>query len=143
MMQPTRRDALFLASGLALLGRGNPARAAEPTRGGTLTSHMAGEQRILNPALRASTGVYAITSKMVESLVDLDADGKPVGILATSWDAAPDGKTVTFHLREGVKWHDGQPFTAADVQYNAMELWEDPAQLQHPAPAIFDRRRHA
>ncbi|RZK79792.1 MAG: ABC transporter substrate-binding protein, partial [Methylobacterium sp.] len=55
-------------------------RAADPapTRGGTLTAHMSGEQRILNPALRASTGVYAITSKMVESLVDLDADGKPV-----------------------------------------------------------------
>ncbi len=125
-MRPTRRDTLLLATSLALLGRSGAAFAADPapTRGGTLTAHMSGEQRILNPALRASTGVYAITSKMVESLVDLDADGKPVGVLATGWDAAPDGKTITFKLREGVKWHDGKPFTSADVQYNAMELWK-------------------
>ena len=126
-MGPTRRDTLLLASGLlAGLTALREARAADPaiTRGGTLTSHLSGEQRILNPALRASTGVYAITSKMIEALVDLDADGKPTGVLATGWEAAPDGKTITFKLREGVKWHDGQPFTAADVQYNAMELWK-------------------
>src|SRR5690606_19363866 len=55
---------------------------------------------------------------------DLDADGKVVPQLATSWEATPDGKTVTFRLREGVKWHDGKPFTSADVQYNALELWK-------------------
>ncbi|UPG72945.1 ABC transporter substrate-binding protein [Roseomonas gilardii subsp. gilardii] len=130
-MKPTRRDALLLAPALAagtLLGRRAlaqaPQGAAGVTRGGVLTAHLAGEQRILNPALRASTGVYIITSKIIESLVDLDAEGKPVGILATGWEAAPDGKTITFRLREGVKWHDGKPFTAADVQYNAMELWK-------------------
>ena len=128
-MKPTRRDALLLAPALAagtLLGRRALAQGAagDVTRGGVLTAHLAGEQRILNPALRASTGVYIITSKMIESLVDLDAGGKPVGVLATGWEAAPDGKTITFRLREGVKWHDGKPFTSADVQYNAMELWK-------------------
>jgi peptide/nickel transport system substrate-binding protein len=126
-MRSTRRDALLLASGFAVLWRPGAARAAEPARsprGGTLTAHLSGEQRILNPALRASTGVYAITSKMVEALVDLDAEGKPVGVLATGWQAAPDGRTITFKLRENVRWHDGKPFTAADVQYNAMELWK-------------------
>ena len=126
-MAPTRRDTLLLASGLlAGLTTLREARAADPAivRGGTLTAHMSGEQRILNPALRASTGVYAITSKMIEALVDLDAEGKPIGVLATSWDAAADGKTITFKLRQGVKWHDGQPFTSADVQFNAMELWK-------------------
>src|SRR5690606_33762315 len=93
-------------------------------RGGILNVHLASEQRLLNPALRASTGVYIVTSKIIESLVDLDADGKVVPQLATSWEATPDGKTVTFRLREGVKWHDGKPFTSADVQYNALELWK-------------------
>lgn len=124
-MTPTRRDALLLAPGLAaslLLARGAVAQPA--STGGVLTAHLSGEQRILNPALRASTGVYIITSKMMEALVDLDASGKPVPVLATGWEAAPDGLTVTFKLRSGVQWHDGKPFTAADVQYTAMELWK-------------------
>src|SRR5262249_25793212 len=75
-------------------------------------------------SLQASTGVYIIGGKIQEQLVDLDAAGNPVGVLATSWEAAPDGKTITFRLREGVKWHDGKPFTSADVQFTAMEMWK-------------------
>jgi peptide/nickel transport system substrate-binding protein len=37
--------------------------------------------------------------------------------LAESWALSPDGTTATFHLRHGVMWHDGQPFTAKDVEY--------------------------
>jgi peptide/nickel transport system substrate-binding protein len=96
----------------------------EPKRGGIVTVHLNSEQRILNPALRASTGVYVIAAKIMEPLVDLDADGKPAAMLATSWSGTPDGKTITFKLREGVSWHDGKPFTSADVQYTAMELWK-------------------
>src|SRR6266436_4466409 len=36
--------------------------------------------------------------------------------LATSWSSSEDGLQLTFHLREGIKWHDGQPFTAKDVK---------------------------
>ena len=95
-----------------------------PRRGGTVTVHMTGEQRILNPALRASTGVYVIGSKIMEALVDLDAKGEAKPVLATSWQSSADGKTITFKLREGVNWHDGKPFTSADVQYTAMEMWK-------------------
>ena len=129
-MTLTRRGAMRLASGVAglpLVRRAAAQGSAGPAgikRGGVLTSHLSGEQRILNPALRASTGVYIITSKIMEALVDLDASGQPAPVLATGWDAAPDGKTVTFRLRDGVQWHDGKPFTAADVQYSAMELWK-------------------
>jgi peptide/nickel transport system substrate-binding protein len=115
----------LLLSGVALTaGAALPALAQEPRRGGVLTVHLSSEQRILNPALRASTGVYIITSKIMEPLVDLGAGDKIVPVLATSWEATPDGKTVTFKLREGVKWHDGKPFTAADVQYSAMQMWK-------------------
>jgi peptide/nickel transport system substrate-binding protein len=60
----------------------------------------------------------------VEALVDLDANGNPAPVLAIGWEAAPDGRTVTFRLRQGVTWHDGKPFTAADVQFTAMEMWK-------------------
>ena len=36
--------------------------------------------------------------------------------LATGWEWSEDGKALTFPLRQGVKWHDGKPFTAADVK---------------------------
>src|SRR3979490_1026967 len=121
------RRALLVSPAAATLAGSQPNFSwaqEQPKRGGTLSVHLSGEQRILNPAIRASTGVYIVTSKIVESLVDLDPNGKPLPVLATSWEAAPDGKTVTFKLREGVNWHDGKPFTSADVQYTALELWK-------------------
>ena len=128
-MRITRREALLSGAGLLLAGAmpALPAAAqgaAAPRKGGVFTVHLGSEQRILNPALRASTGVYVITSKIIEPLVALGTSGRPEGVLATSWDAAPDGKTITFKLREGVKWHDGKPFTSADVAYSAMEQWK-------------------
>jgi len=125
-MSFTRRDALKTAPAVALVASipGVAMAQGQPRRGGTITVHMLGEQRILNPALRASTGVYVIGGKMMEPLVDLDAKGGPTPVLATSWSSSADGKTITFKLRQGVNWHDGKPFTSADVQYTAMEMWK-------------------
>jgi peptide/nickel transport system substrate-binding protein len=51
-------------------------------------------------------------------LVRPDANGgTPVPDLATKWDISADGKTYTFSLRPGVKWHNGDPFTADDVKF--------------------------
>jgi peptide/nickel transport system substrate-binding protein len=125
MDNSTRRQ-LLVTAGAATLVAGFPAKsfAEEPRRGGTLTVHMPQEQRVLNPALRASIGVYIIASKIMEPLMDLNEKGELDPMLATSWQGSPDGKTITIRLREGVKWHDGKPFSSADVQYTAMELWK-------------------
>src|ERR1044071_2009951 len=74
---------------------------AAPRRGGVFTVHFGAEQRQLNPSLQASTGVYIIGGKIQEALVDLDANGQPVGVRAESWEAAPDGETITFKLPHG------------------------------------------
>src|SRR3712207_3686409 len=95
-MRLTRRDALLSASATLfspLFSRVSFAQET-PRRGGVLTAHLGSEQRILNPALRASTGVYLITSKIMEALVDLDSKGNPTPVLATNWEATPDGKTI-------------------------------------------------
>lgn len=52
-----------------------------------------------------------------DGLVRYTTDLKPVGDLAASWDISNGGKTYVFHLRHGVKWQDGKPFTAADVVF--------------------------
>lgn len=102
---------------------GTLAAAETPKQGGTVVVHMSSEQRTLNPALRASTGVYNISGKIVEPLIDKSYDGL-VPVLATEWTGSDDGLTVTLKLREGVKWHDGKDFTCADVSFTALEMWK-------------------
>ncbi len=53
-----------------------------------------------------------------EPLITMDANGEPMGRLAKSWEMSEDGKTWTFHLQEGVTFHDGEAFNADAVLYN-------------------------
>jgi peptide/nickel transport system substrate-binding protein len=64
----------------------------------------------------------ALTSLMFESLVTLDDDYMPQPGLAQRWESAPDGSSWTFTLREGVVFHDGTPFTSADVVATVGEI---------------------
>lgn len=69
----------------------------------------------MNPHLY--TGSMPAQGMVYESLVENTVDGiNP--LLAESWDIAEDGKTYTFHLRQGVKFHDGEPFNAEAVKQN-------------------------
>lgn len=99
------------------------ASAQEVKKGGTAIIHMISEQRTLNPALRASTGVYNISGKIVEPLIDKSYEGY-VPVLATEWSGSEDGLTITVKLRENVSWHDGEPFTCDDVSFTAIEMWK-------------------
>ena len=60
--------------------------------------------------------------KIYDGLVDYDNDGKMVPMLAESVDVSSDGKTITFNLRKGVTWHDGEAFTSEDVQFTIMDV---------------------
>ena len=114
---------LALVSTAALSAATLPARAEDVKTGGTAVVHMISEQRTLNPALRASTGVYNISGKIVEPLIDRTYDGY-VPVLATEWSSSDDGLQITLKLREGVKWHDGADFTCDDVAFTAIEMWK-------------------
>lgn len=65
-----------------------------------------------------NTATDTILAHVVESLVALRADMSIGPMLADSWDISPDGKTYTFHLRHGVRFHNGQTVTAADVKWS-------------------------
>ena len=43
--------------------------------------------------------------------------------VATSWEMSPDGTSYTFHLRKGIKWSDGEPFTADDMSTTTRTIW--------------------
>jgi peptide/nickel transport system substrate-binding protein len=124
----TRRTILVgppALSALALLP-GVTGVLAAPARGGRLIVAADSEPRNLNPAMVASNGVFFVASKVVEPLAEASFNG-PDELeprLATGWDGSPDGLSATFRLREGVTWHDGQPFTSADVAFSALSVWK-------------------
>lgn len=132
------RRVLLKASTALLAATALPrmASAQQPRRGGRLIVAADSEPRNLNPAVVASNGVFFVASKIVEPLAEASFDGKDglVPRLAVSWQGAEDGLSVAFKLREGVKWHDGKPFTSADVAFSALELWKP---LQNLGRVVF------
>jgi peptide/nickel transport system substrate-binding protein len=121
-MVMSRRSLLAASAALTLSPRSGFAQA--PRRGGVLRVAADSEYRNWNPAIAANNGVFLVACKVIEPLFALGADGKSlVPVLATSWTPRPDGKTYSFALRGGVKWHDGRDFTSADVAFSALELW--------------------
>lgn len=107
---------------VAILMAASPVRAAEPVRGGTLSLILNPEPAILVAGLNSASPVYTVSPKIFDGLVTYDTEFNLVPQLATSWTVSPDGQTITFKLREGVKWHDGTPLTSADVQFTFMEI---------------------
>jgi peptide/nickel transport system substrate-binding protein len=91
-----------------------PIQQRPPRSGGHIVLP-SNEPRDLNPALM--TRFDRVMPLIFEGLVGLDVNLKLVPRLASSWTVSPDGKSVTFTLRKGVTWHDGKPFTAADVVF--------------------------
>ncbi|HEY2003972.1 MAG TPA: ABC transporter substrate-binding protein [Candidatus Saccharimonadia bacterium] len=85
--------------------------------GGTYTEAAVGTVQTLNPLLPESATADDINRLVFSGLTRYNSRRQHVPDLATSWDVSPDGKTYTFHLRHGVKWHDGVPFTSADVAF--------------------------
>ncbi len=71
----------------------------------------------LNPFLGWSGTSYEILHLNYDFLVGYAPDLSPRPELATSWEVTPDGRTWTFHLRRGVTWQDGEPFSADDVAF--------------------------
>ena len=72
----------------------------------------------VNPLLAIDTTGYWRTDLIFDLLVDVDPDtAEIVPELARSWDISDDNLTYTFHLQEGVVFHDGAPLTAADVEF--------------------------
>lgn len=101
---------IILFSGIAV--------TQEPVEGGTLILRVPRELTLPELPPYAQAGGPEIAWPVIETLVWLDADsGEYKGCLAESWETS-DFKEWTVNLRQGVKWHDGEPFTAEDVVFS-------------------------
>jgi len=129
-----RRDLnrLLLLSGAAsMMPAVAQAAPGTPVSGGTLNwAYYPDPSAII--AINTSSGTgQAIGPKINEGLLWYDYDLNPKPLLATAWSISPDGLRYTFHLRTGVKWHDGRDFTAEDVAFTILRL-----QQAHPRGRI-------
>ena len=88
-----------------------------PAYGDIIVEGSIGDASNLIPILSSDSTSHEISGLVFNGLVKYDKDVNIVGDLAESWDVSSDGLVITFHLRKGVKWHDGYPLTARDVLY--------------------------
>jgi peptide/nickel transport system substrate-binding protein len=88
-----------------------------PAEGGTLIIGKAQEAVGLDPHKVTAASSFQVTAQVYDQLIELDEEYSPQPELAESWEN-PDDTTFIFHLRHGVKFHNGREMMAADVKYS-------------------------
>jgi peptide/nickel transport system substrate-binding protein len=101
-----------------------------PVAGGTYVEGVLGYSERINPILApamvpANPVDQDLSVLVFDGLTTLDESGQVSPALALEWDASEDGTVYEFRLREDVLWHDGAPFTAADVAFTVQAM-QDP-----------------
>jgi peptide/nickel transport system substrate-binding protein len=117
------------------------AHGEKPRYGGKFLS--AGNEEIPFYDLHQTSlgGIYAAVAPAYNCLVRTSPyDPMAMDIipeLADTWEISDGGKTLTFHLHKGVKWHDGTPFSSADVQYTVERIMNPPKGMVSPRGPVF------
>ena len=124
-------SSLFAANGAAKKGLGNPNAA----QGGTFTVNMRSEPSTLNPITSAEAAGQEVVTYVMDSLMELNADTYEwTPSLAEKMIISPDGKTYTFTIRDGAKFHDGQSVTVEDVKFSFDVIFDPKYNAAHLRP---------
>ena len=118
------RATIFFCSVVLLFGLlisdGN---AASTRHGGTFIYAIEGEESMLNPALGGGSSLNPIAQNVFNMLLTRDFNMNFVPQLAQSYKVSSDGLTYTFNLVKNATWHDGKPFTSADVVFTLATIY--------------------
>ena len=98
--------------------------AEQPRYGGILRIGWRGNPISFNGFLNYWSTSRDLHQQVYNRLIGIDADKNLVPDLAHSWDIEDNGKKFTFYLNKDVRWHDGVPFTSADVKWHWEKLME-------------------
>ncbi|QPM90170.1 ABC transporter substrate-binding protein [Pseudooceanicola algae] len=134
----TRRGVLAGGVALLALGAGGPVAAQTPP--GVLVVGQVAEPKSLDPAADTAVNDFRILLNMYDGLVRYKSGTLEVEpALATGWEISEDGTVYTFHLREGVTFHDGSAFDAEAVKFNFDRMLDEghPYHDTGPFPLAF------
>src|SRR6266852_4370560 len=136
--QATKSDSDFARQGAIALAA---AHGEKPRYGGTFLSVGNEEVPFYDMHQTSLGGIYAATAPAYNCLIrtsPYDPKGQEIiPELADTWEISDGGKTITFHLHKGVKWHDGTPFSSADVQYTVERIMNPPKGMVSPRGPVF------
>ncbi|WP_099022453.1 ABC transporter substrate-binding protein [Mycolicibacterium palauense] len=90
-----------------------------------LVAAISGEPDQLDPQKTTAYFSFEVLENVFDTLVEPDENLEMRPALAKSWEVSPDQLTWTFHLRDGVTWHDGRPLTADDVVYSYRRIMDE------------------
>ena len=100
-----------------------------PATGDAILEGSIGDASNLIPMLAGDSSSHSVASLVFDPLLTYDRNQDQLEPrLASSWDVSEDGLEITFHLREDVRWQDGEPFTARDIEYGFKTI-TDPTTL--------------
>ncbi len=131
---------LGLISVLAMCASPQAADAQTPKKGGILNYAVTTEPPNYdchgNTNYGVSQAIFPHYSRLLKDAGDW-RNPKLTGDVAESWDMAPDGRTFTFKLRRGIKFHDGSPLTSTDVRATYERLMKPPPGVLSARQALF------
>jgi peptide/nickel transport system substrate-binding protein len=125
MVRGIRFGVFALFALVALVGCGGGGAPQSNTPPDTLYVALEAEPPELDPNLSSAYVDRQVMASLYDKLVDIDENGEIVPMLAKSYDVSDDGKVYTFHLRDGIKFHDGTEFNAEAVKYNLERYQEE------------------
>jgi peptide/nickel transport system substrate-binding protein len=109
--------AVALGGSFARVGAQDSTPSGEKGGSGTLIVSNSGDPLSFNPNFQADDNGFAPVCNIYNSLLSLDGNYAIIPELAESYEVSEDGLSITFNLAKNVTWHDGTPFTSADVKY--------------------------
>ncbi len=114
------------------------AEEEEPVYGGPLIIRASGDPMSFCPSAAPDDNGYPIYQNMFNRLTKLDASKQPIPDAAESWEISEDALTITFHLKDNMKWWDGEALDAEDVKYTFDHIKEDETTFFHTSMSIVD-----
>ncbi|WP_068620839.1 ABC transporter substrate-binding protein [Paenibacillus tuaregi] len=120
-------------------GTGDAGKTAEAAKGGSIVVIVPQDPDYLDPHLAVAAGTSEMMFNVYEGLLKPNEKGEVYPAIAESYEISKDGLTYTFKLRQGIKFHNGNPLTAQDVKYSYDRLaGKDTGKPLQPAFAGID-----